>query len=485
MNILILGAGRVGESVAESLASEANDITIIDTDPARLATLQDRLDLKGVAGNGIQPSVLREAGIEDADLFIACAPMDETNLVACKVAHHLFNVPTTIARIRSPEFQDGAPMTRERDGFAVDQVICPEESVTRTIGKLIEYPEALQVLEFGEGLLSLVAVRAVAGGPLVQHALAEIPQLAPGAEMRIVAIYRQDNALTELTGTTRIEPGDEVFVLAATERLRHVLGALRKMDRPVKRVMIAGGGKVGLRLARQLRGEVQMKIVETNRARCDYLATELPGDVLILNGDSTDEELMADENVQDMDLFLALTSDDEDNIMACLLAKRMGARRVLALINRKAYADLVQGTTIDIALSPSHAVIGELLAYVRRGDVEAVHSLRRGAAEALEAVVRGDKGSCRLAGRRIDEVALPRGVQIGAIVRGLPEPGREDPLALGDKRADRDKQATPEVIIAHHDTVVQTGDRVIVFMPSKKQVREVEKLFQVAATFLG
>jgi len=481
MNILILGAGRVGESVAESLASEANDITVIDTDPARLATLQDRLDLRGVAGNGIQPSTLREAGIEDADLFIACASMDETNLVACKVAHQMFNVPTRIARIRSPEFQHDSALTTARDGFAVDEVICPEESVTRTIRKLIEYPEALQVLEFGEGLLSLVAVRAVAGGPLVQHALAEIPQLVPSTDMRIVAIYRHDKPIHELAGTTHIEPGDEVFVLAATERLRHVLGALRKMDRPVKRLMIAGGGKVGLRLARQLRGEVQMKILEMNRARCDYLATQLPADVLILHGDSTDEELMADENVQDMDMFLALTSDDEDNIMACLLAKRMGARRVLALINRGAYADLVQGTTIDIALSPSHAVIGELLAYVRRGDVEAVHSLRRGAAEALEAIVRGDKGSCRMAGRRIDEVALPRGVQIGAIVRGLPVPGDEDSLALGDKRGD----ARPEVIIAHHDTVVQTGDRVIVFMPSKKQVREVEKLFQVSATFLG
>jgi trk system potassium uptake protein TrkA len=478
MNILILGAGRVGESVAESLASEKNDITVIDTDPVRLASLQDRLDLKGVAGNGIQPSVLRDAGIEDTDLFIACAPLDETNLVACKVAHQIFNVPTTIARIRSPEFQDDAPLTSARDGFAVDQVICPEDSVTRTIGKLIEYPEALQVLEFAEGLLSLVAVRAVAGGPLVQHSLTEIPRLAPGADMRIVAIYRQDKPIADVTGTTRIEPGDEVFVLAATERLRQVLGALRKMDRPVRRLMIAGGGKVGLRLARQLRGQLQIKILEVNRARCDYLATQLPGDILILHGDSTDEELMADENVQDMDLFLALTSDDEDNIMACLLAKRMGARRVLALINRKAYADLVQGTTIDIALSPAHAVIGELLAYVRRGDVEAVHSLRRGAAEALEAVVRGDKGSCRMAGRRIEEIPLPRGAQIGAIVRGLPVPGAEDE---GAKRGD----AAPEVIMAHHDTLVQTGDRVIVFMPSKKQVREVEKLFQVSATFLG
>jgi len=478
MNILILGAGRVGESVAESLASEQNDITVVDTDPVRLAALQDRLDLRGVAGNGIQPSVLREAGIQDVDLFIACAPLDETNLVACKLAHQVFNVPTTIARIRSPEFDDGSPLMAQRDGFAVDRVICPEESVTRTIGKLIEYPEALQVLEFAEGLLSLVAVRAVAGGPLVQHSLAEIPQLVPGAQMRIVAIYRQDKPLVELVGETRIEPGDEVFVLAATQELRHVLGALRRMDRPVKRVMIAGGGKVGLRLARQLRGTVQVKIIETNRARCDYLSTQLPGDMLVLHGDSTDEELMIDENVQDMDLFLALTSDDEDNIMACLLAKRLGARRVLALINRKAYADLVQGTTIDIALTPAHAVIGELLAYVRRGDVEAVHSLRRGAAEALEAIVRGDKGSCRMAGRRIEEIPLPSGTQIGAIVRGLPVPGE---TALGDKRG----AASPEVIIAHHDTMIQTGDRVIVFMPSKKQVREVEKLFQVSATFLG
>ena len=479
MNILILGAGRVGESVAESLASEQNDITVIDTDPARLAVLQDRLDLRGVAGNGIQPSVLKEAGIEDADMFIACAPLDETNLVACKVAHDVFHVPTTIARIRSPEFQEQTSLTTDKaTGFAVDQVICPEDSVTRTIRKLIEYPVALQVLEFGQGLLSLIAVRAVAGGPLVQHGLAETPQLVPGADMRIVAIYRQDKPLAELDGKTRIEVGDEVFVLAATDKLPHVLGALRKMDRPVRRIMIAGGGKVGLRLARQLAGQMQIKILEVNRARCDYLATQLPADVLVLNGDSTDEELMDDENVQDMDLFLALTSDDEDNIMACLLAKRMGARRVLALINRKAYADLVQGTTIDIALSPAHAVIGELLAYVRRGDVEAVHSLRRGAAEALEAVVRGDRGSCRISGRRIEEVALPRGAQIGAIVRGLPVPGEED---LGDKRGD----AAPEVIIAHHDTVIQQGDRVIVFMPSKKQVREVEKLFQVTATFLG
>jgi trk system potassium uptake protein TrkA len=463
----------VGESVAESLVSERNDITVIDTNPARLRELQDRLDLRCVVGNGIQPSVLQEAGIEDADMVIACAPMDETNLVVCKVAHDLFNVPTTIARVRSPEFVNGSPLLG-KSGFAVDQTLCPEASVTAYIRKLIEYPEALQVLEFAHGLVSLIAVRAVAGGPLVQHSLAEIPKLVPGADMRIVAIYRQDTVLPVLDGATRIEPGDEVFVLAATEHIGTVLGALRHRAEPVKRVMIAGGGKVGLRLARQLEDRYQLKIIEPHHGRCQYLSTQLRAGSLVLHGDATDEDLLGDENVQDMDLFIGLTGDDEDNIMSCLLAKRLGARRVLAVINRRAYADLVQGTTIDIAISPSHTVIGELLAYVRRGDVEAVHSLRRGAAEALEAIVRGDHKTCKFAGRRIEEVGLPKGAQVGAIVRGLHRP---DGSEAGD-------EAKPQVIIAHHDTVVMPNDHVIIFVPRKRMVREVEKLFQVSATFM-
>lgn len=465
MNILIVGAGRVGESVAESLVSERNDITVVDTDPAHLAALQDRLDLRGVPGNGVLPSTLAEAGAADCDLLISCAPQDETNLVICKLAHDLFNVPTTIARLRSPEFEPGSALLGREQGFAVDEVICPEASVTAYVRKLVEHPEALQVLEFAGGLVSLIAVRAVAGGPLVRHSLAEIPKLIPDADMRIVAIYRGMQRV-QVDGDTRIEAGDEVFVLAATEQIRTVLGALREMDRPVRRVMVAGGGKVGLRLARLLQGTHQLKIIEADRKRCDYLATQLPSTCLVLHGDSTDEALMEDENVREMDLFLALTSDDEDNIMACLLAKRLGARRVLALINRRAYADLVQGTQIDIALSPSHAVIGELLTHVRRGDVEAVHSLRRGVAEALEVVAHGDAKSSRVVGRRIEQIGLPKGVQIGAIVRGLDTEGR-----------------APRVLIAHHDTVIERDDHVIVFVPRKRMLRDVERLFQVSATF--
>jgi trk system potassium uptake protein len=463
MNIIILGAGRVGESVAESLVSEQNDITVIDHDPARLRALEERLDLRGVVGNGIQPSVLREAGAKDADMVIACAAADESNLVVCKVAHDVFNVPTTIARVRSPEFVAGDELL-SKTGFAVDHVICPEESVMRYIHQLIDYPEALQVLEFAGGRVCLIAVRAAAGGTLVGHTIGEFKDRFPHAEMRVVALYRLDTEM-EATKTTRILPGDEVFMLAASDKIRHVLAAIHNIDKPVQRVMIAGGGKVGLRLARSLVGQCEVKVIEQDAKRCEYLAGQLPSSMLVLHGDSVDEELLEEENVADMDLFLALTSDDEDNIMSAMLAKRLGARRVMALINRRAYADMMQGSAIDIAISPAQTVIGELLAHVRRGEVVAVHSLRRGAAEALEGVARGDVKTSKIVGRRVEEIKLPKGARIGAIVRGE---GRK-----------------AEVLMPHHDTLIETDDHIVIFIPHKRLVREVEKLFQVGATFFG
>jgi len=458
MNILIIGAGRVGTSVAEHLVSERNDITVIDTDPQRLRDLQERLDLRGVCGNAIQPSVLREAGAEDCDLLVACAPQDETNLTVCKVAHDLFNVTTSIARLRSPEFVEGAPLLAREGGFAVDHVICPEQSVTTYIRKLVEYPEALRVIEFAGGRVTLAGVRAGAGSRLVGHRLDEIPTLVPNLDMRVVGLFRRDQPL-KADGSTRIEAGDEAFVLTRTAAVTEVLCALRERDRPVRRILIAGGGKVGLRLARELRGRCEIRLIELDRQRCEYLAAELGSEVLVLHGDATDEDLMTDANVGETDVFIALSSDDEDNILSGLLSKRLGARRAIVLINRRAYTELVQGTQIDVAISPQHAVIGELLAYVRRGDVEAVHSMRQGAAESLEIIARGDRRSSKVVSRRIEQIDLPEGVQIGAIVRG------------------------DEVIMAHHDTVIQTDDHVIVFLPSKRQVRAVEKLFQVGATF--
>jgi trk system potassium uptake protein TrkA len=463
MNIIILGAGRVGESVAESLVSEQNDITVIDQDPARLRLLEERLDLRGVVGNGIQPSVLREAGAKDADMIIACAAADESNLVVCKIAHDVFNVPTTIARLRSPEFNEGDELLG-KTGFSVDHVICPEESVMRYIEQLIQYPEALQVLEFAEGRVSLIVVRAAADSLLVNHTIAEFRDRLPHAEMRVVALYRQDTQI-DATPETRILPGDEVFVLADKDKIRLVLAGIHTTDKPVQRLMLAGGGKVGLRLARILAGQYDVKLIERDKKRCEYLASQLPSSMLILNGDGADEDLLHEENVGEMDLFLALTSDDEDNIMSAMLAKRMGARRVMALINRRAYADMMQGSTIDIAISPAQTVIGELLAHLRRGDVAAVHSLRRGAAEALEGIARGDIKTSKLVGRRVEEVKLPKGVSMGAIVRGE-----------GKKS---------EVLMPHHDTLIEADDHIILFIPNKRDVRAVEKLFQVGATFFG
>lgn len=463
MNIIILGAGRVGESVAESLVSEQNDITVIDQDPVRLRVLEERLDLRGVVGNGIQPSVLREAGAQDADMVIGCATSDESNLVFCKVAYNVFQVPTTIARLRSPEFKEGDELL-SKAGFAVDQVICPEDSVTHYINKLLAYPEALHVLEFAEGRVCLIGVKAVAGSTLAGRTLAEFKQCFPNFEMRVVALYRQDVGI-EPTRDTVVLPGDEVFVLAAQEHIRQVLKAIHNVDQPVQRVMIGGCGKVGLRLARSLIGQYQVKLIEQTLTRCEYLASQLPSDVLVLQGDTVDEDLLEEENVADMDMFLALTDDDEDNIMAAMLAKRLGARRVMALINRRSYADMLNGGMIDIAVSPAQTVIGELLTHIRRGDVVGVHSLRRGAAEALEGVARGDAKTSRLVGRRIEDIKLPAGARFGAIVRGE---GRQS-----------------QVLMPHHDTLIESDDHIIIFIPHKRLVRAVEKLFQVGATFFG
>jgi trk system potassium uptake protein TrkA len=457
MKIIVLGAGQVGGTVAESLVSEQNDITVVDTDPARLRALQDRLDLRTVTGSAAHPSVLLEAGIDDADLLIAVTQSDETNLVACKLAARMFNVPRRIARIRATDFLDD-PKVLGPDGFDVDLSICPEQVLTDYIVKLVEFPEALQVLDFAGGKASLVAVRAYQGGPMVGRPVKEIRGHIPNIDTRIVAIFRRDGAVMP-DGDTVIEDGDEVFCLAASDSIRQVMKELRRMDQPVKRVMIAGGGNIGMRLARALESAYSVRVIEHNKRRCEGLAAKL-NRTLVLNGDATDEELLEQENIAQMDLFVAVTNDDENNIMSCLLAKKLGARRVVALINRRSYVDLLQSGQIDIAISPAQATIGKLLAHVRRGDVVAVHSLRRGAAEALEAVVHGDRDSCRVTGRRVEEIELPAGTTIGAVVRG------------------------GEVLMAHHDTRIEAEDHVIVFVTDKKTLPRVEKLFQVGARFL-
>ncbi len=457
MNILILGAGQVGSTVAESLVSEANNITVVDTDPEKLQALATRFDLRTVVGHASHPSVLEQAGIADADMLLAVTLSDEVNMVACKIAATLYNTPTRIARIRSTDYlANGGEFASAN--FSVDFSICPEQILTDQISKLVEFPEALQVLEFADGRVSLAAVRAAEGSPLIGHEISVLRDRIPHAETRVAAIFRQDRPIIP-KGRTVIEANDEVFFIAATENIRTVLKELHHMDRPARRVMIVGGGNIGRRLALALEQNYQVKIIEHNKKICERLAGE-KSRALVLLGDGTDETLLAAEHVDETDVFCALTNDDENNIMSALLAKQGGARKVIALINRSAYVGLVQGSRIDIAVSPAHATIGSLLAYVRRGDVAAVHSLRRGAAEALELVVHGDRRSSRVVGRRIDEIDLPMGATIGAIVRD------------------------GQVVMGHHDTVIEADDHIIVFVINKAMIRKVERLFQVGIGFL-
>ncbi len=457
MKIIILGAGQVGSSLAENLASEANDITLIDNNELVLRALQDRLDIRAVIGVASHPSVLRAAGAEDADMLIAVTDSDETNMVACQVAYTLFHTPTKIARIRALEYLS-QPKLFAQDAMPIDVIISPEELITNYIYSLIEYPGALQVLDFADGLVQLVAVKAYYGGPLVGNELKTIRDHMPGIETRVAAIYRRGHAIIP-EGHTVIEADDEVFFIAAKKNIRRVMSELRRVDKPYKRIMITGGGNIGKRVAARLEKDYQVKLIDHNPIRAKQISEELDNTIVLL-GDASDQELLIEENIDKVDVFCALTNDDEANILSSMLAKRMGARKVMSLINRAAYVDLIESGEIDIAISPQHATIGSLLTHIRRGDVVKVHSLRRGAAEAIEAVAHGEQSNSKVVGRRIEELKLPPGTTIGAVVRDT------------------------EVVIAHHDTVIQSEDHVVLFLVDKKFIPEVERLFQVGITFI-
>ncbi|WP_426415534.1 Trk system potassium transporter TrkA [Aestuariirhabdus sp. LZHN29] len=456
MKIIILGAGQVGGTLAENLASEENDITVVDSDGERLRELQDRLDIRTIEGKASFPSVMRRAGADDADMLVAVTNSDEVNMIACQVAYSLFRTPTKIARIRQPDYLK-RPEMFAKDACPVDVIISPEQVVTHHIKRLIEQPGALQVLDFAEGRVQLVAVKAYYGGPLVGQELRYIREHMPSVDTRVAAIFRRGKSITP-EGSTVIEADDEVFFIAASRHIRDVMSELRRLDNVYSRIIIAGGGNIGERLARSIEDRYNVKLIERNIGRCHQLAQTLDN-TLVFHGSASDKELLVSENIEETDVFCALTNDDEANVMSAMLAKRLGARKVMALISNPAYVDLVQGGEIDIAISPQQATIGSLLTHVRRGDVVNVHSLRRGAAEAIEAIAHGDENSSKVVGRTIGEVTLPQGTTIGAIVRD------------------------EEVLIAHDHIRIESEDHIILFLVDKKRIREVEQLFQVGLTF--
>ncbi|MDX5630978.1 MULTISPECIES: Trk system potassium transporter TrkA [unclassified Brenneria] len=458
MKIIILGAGQVGGTLAENLAGENNDITVVDTDTTRLRQLQDKFDLRVVTGYASHPRVLHEAGAEDADMLVAVTNSDETNMVACQIAYSLFNTPNRIARIRSSEYMREADRLFLPEAVPIDYLISPEQLVIDNIYKLIEYPGALQVVNFAQGKVSIAAVNAYYGGPLVGNALSSIREHMPHIETRVAAIFRHDRPIRP-QGSTVIEAGDEVFFVAASQNIRAVMSELQRLENPYKRIMIVGGGNVGAGLAQRLEKDYSIKLIEHNAERAAELA-ELLQDTIVFHGDASDQELLAEEHIEQMDVFIAITNDDEANIMSAMLAKRMGAKKVMVLIQRRAYVDLVQGSVIDVAISPQQATISALLSHVRKADIVSVSSLRRGVAEAIEAIAHGDEGTSKVVGRLIEEIKLPPGTTIGAIVRG------------------------DDVIIANDNTRIEQGDHIIMFLTDKKFVPDVERLFQPSPFFL-
>jgi trk/ktr system potassium uptake protein len=458
MKIIILGAGQVGSSLAETLSHENNDIAVVDTDIQKLELLRDRLDIHTICGLASHPDILLQAGAPDAEMLIAVTNSDEVNMIGCQVAYTLFHTPMRIARVRSAKYLSMDKILFNDRALPINVLISPEQLVTSYIQRLIEFPGALQVLDFAEGKVQLVAVRARQGGKIVDQEIQTIRKHMPNVDTRVAAIYRRGRSIIPKRNTI-VEEDDEVFFIVDRKNTRKVMTELRRRDKPNKRIMIAGGGNIGRRLAQVLESRYHVKLIDRNRSTTKSLSEELEKTIVLL-GDASDEELLIEENIDSVDVFCALTNDDEANIMSALLAKRLGAKKVMALINRTAYVDLVESGDIDIAISPQQATIGSLLAHVRHGDVVVVHSLRKGAAEAIEVVAHGDPGTSKVIGRRIEEINLPKGTNIGAIVRN------------------------GEVIITHHDTIIKTDDHLILFLINKKDIRIVEELFQADFTLI-
>jgi trk system potassium uptake protein TrkA len=458
MKILILGAGQVGSSAAYHLSrEEANEVTVVDMHPQTLRDLQDRLDIRTVVGHAAHPEVLKRAGASDAEIVVALTDTDETNMVACQIAYTLFHTPTKIARIRAAEYMNARDLFTQ-DAIPIDVRISPEQLVCEYIEQLILYPGASQVLDFADGRVRLVGVRAERGGLLVGQRIATLKEHVPNTESRIAAIYRHGKAMLP-EGDTVIQEDDEVFFIADRKDIRVFMSEMRRLEGPVRRVVIAGGGNIGVRLALALEQTNQVKIIERDPQRARQISEQL-NKAIVLVGDAADEELLLEENIDNVDVFCALTNSEEANILSSMLAKRLGASKVMALINRASYVDLVEAGSIDIAISPQQVTIGSLLAYVRRGDVVKVHSLRRGAAEAIEAIAHGDESESKVVGRKIEDIELPKGAAIVTLVR--------------DNR----------VIIGHHDTVIETDDHVIIFLTDRRKIENLEKLFEVGVSFV-
>ncbi|MGZ5018017.1 MAG: Trk system potassium transporter TrkA [Methylobacter sp.] len=451
MKILILGAGVTGSSVAGALASEENDIVVVDFRTELLDALKERFDIATVAGNAAHPKVLEQAGARTADMIIAVTDSDETNMLACVIINALYSRPKTIARVRAVDYLKN-PQLFGPDGIPVDIVISPEQIVMEAIRNLIEFPGVQHISDFADGRVRLFSVKVVADGSLTGKKIKTLKERLVGGKIRVVAIFRQGVPII-VNGEAVIETSDEVFFVAPREEVRWVLKELNKLEAPLKRIILAGGGHVGKRLAIALEKDHQIKIIEKDPGRAHKIANDLDHAVVLL-GDCADESMLLDESIDSTDLFCAITENDGVNIVSASLAKSLGARKAICLLNHVSYSKLLPGTGIDVAVLPNQETLGSILKHVRRGDVAQVTSLCGGTAEAIEAIAHQSNDLNSVVGFRVDSINFPEGIVMGALIR--------------------DNQ----VISIHHETVFEEGDHVVMFAMDKKLVVNIEKKFQ-------
>jgi len=456
MDIIIIGAGQVGSSVAENLVGEDNNVTVIDLDASRLQVLGNRLDILTVHGNGAYPTILRKAGADTADMLIAVSRNDEANMIACQVGYSLFHIPTKIARIRARDYFIRNELFG-RDDLPIDFFISPETEITGYIQRLIDFPGAQQVLDFSSGKVRMVATKFIPDKIRLDALLEKIHAHVPVGSFQIIAVYRRNCAIA-LARDTLIEKDDELFFVTDSHYVRMALSIICEFDRLNQRVMIAGGGNIGFSLAEALQLRYQVKIIEHNVPRAQNIAQSL-GKTIVLLGEASDKDLLSNENIEHTDVFCALTNDDEANIMSAIQAKRLGVRQVITLINRTNYVDLIEGGEIDVVISPQLITINTILTHLRQGDIVNVYSLRRGAAEAIEVIAHGDEFTSNVVGKKISDIVLPPHTIICAVVRG------------------------EHVFIGQSDVILQSDDHVVLFLSEKKHIHQVEQLFQVNITF--
>ena len=454
MEILILGCGRVGGETARALVKNDCNVTVVDDDIGKLLALQSMYDLRTVAGNAADPEILRRAGGENAEIVIAVTARDEVNLVACRLCSAMFKTPKKIARVRSSALN--TPEISSPQGFDITRIFSPEQIVADNICDTIRHPGCLSVHKFSDHKVALASIRVLSGGEMTGETVGNIRRARPEIDFRVVAICRDDKIYTP-DGGARLFVGDEISVVIAEDDLDALL-PLVAGGGSYRNVLIGGGGNVGLRVAKRIQHSSRAKIIEMSPERCAHLSETLE-DVLVLKGSASDERMLQEENIADTDVYCALTNDDEENILSAMLAKRLGAKRNIVLVNRTAYTTIL-ARLLDNVVAPSEISIGAILAHIRAGDVGVVHSLHHGRAEAIEAVIHGDAGTSPVVGRAIADISWPQNAMPGAVVRD------------------------GKMIVAHDRTLLQDGDRLIVFVAGGKAMRQTEKLLQVAVGYL-